>query len=346
MPRRFHTGRIRLSNNALLVVFLVISLVCATAYASEGQGGPLHAVQSGFGALSAPFQLVGSGVSTVGNAAGTSIDNATADSDTLSELKQQNEQLRNYVSQLEEYRQEAQRLEGMQNLKDSYSMDAVSCRVVGQSNDAWSRTITLDSGSNAGIEVGMPVCGANGIVGQVLSVTPATCVVRLIEDSQSGVAVLVQSNRAQGILKGSLDGLLYLQDVSASKKVKVGDVVITSGAGGAYLRGLMVGTVVKVEETDGMSNRTIVVSPNEDADALEEVMVVKKMATDGALDSKASSSSSSGSASSGGSSSNASSSTAASGSSSSAGSAGDSASAASSTASATDGAAASTANGR
>lgn len=334
MPYRFNGGHFRLSNTALLVVFLVISLVCATAYASEGIGGPLHTIQSGFGALSAPFQLVGSGVSTVGNAAGANVDNTTADSDTLNELKQQNEQLRNYVSQLEEYRQEAQRLEGMQNLKDSYSMDAVSCRVVGQSNDAWSRTVTLDSGSNAGIEVGMPVCGANGIVGQVLSVTPATCVVRLIEDSQSGVAVLVQSNRAQGILKGSLDGLLYLENVSASKKVKVGDVIITSGAGGAYLRGLLVGTVVKVEETDGMSNRTIVVSPNEDADALEEVMVVKKMATDGALDSKATSAGSS-SSSADGSSTSASSGNASTSSASSQGS---------TASSATEGAAASTAN--
>lgn len=297
MPFASNHGSSRLGSNALLVVLLVISLVCATAYSSESQDGPLHTIQTGFGSLSAPFQLAGSAVSTGEDAVSTEAENMTADSDTLSELRQQNEELRNYVSQLEEYRQEAQRLEQMQNLKDSYSMDAVSCRIVGQSSDAWSRTVTIDEGSDSGIEPGMPVCGATGIVGQVLSVTPATSVVRLIQDSQSGVAVLVQSNRAQGILKGSLDGLLYLQDVSASKKVKVGDVIITSGAGGAYLRGLLVGTVVKVEETDGMSNRTIVVSPNEDPDALEEVMVVKKMGTAGALDSSTSTSTSSSSSS-------------------------------------------------
>lgn len=293
MARRFNVRSMHLRGNVLLAVLLVISLVCATVYASESGSGPLHTLQSGFNALSAPFQLVGSGVGSVGNAAGTSVEDMTSDADTVSQLREQNEELRNYVSELEEYRQEAQRLEQMQNLKDSYSMDAVTCRVVGSSSDAWSRTVTLDQGSNSGIEVGMPVCGATGIVGQVLSVTPATCEVRLIEDSQSGVAVLIQSNRAQGILRGSLDGLLYLENVSASKKVKVGDVVITSGAGGAYLRGLLVGTVVRVEETDGMSNRTIVVQPNEDADALEEVMVVKKMGTDGALDSDVSTSSSS-----------------------------------------------------
>lgn len=292
MARRFNVRSIRLRGNVLLAVLVTVSLITATVYVSERQAGPLHTLQDGFNALSAPFQLVGSGVGSAGDALQTNVEDLTEDSDTVSQLRQQNEELRNYVSQLEEYRQEAQRLEQMQSLKDSYSVDAVTCRVIGTSSDAWSRTVTLDQGSSAGVEVGMPVCGATGIIGQVLSVTPATCEVRLIQDSQSGVAVLIQSNRAQGILKGSLDGLLYLENVKSTKKVKVGDVVITSGAGGAYLRGLLVGTVVKVEETDGMSNRTIVVQPNEDPDALEEVMVVKKMGTDGALDSSTSTSTS------------------------------------------------------
>ncbi len=298
MPLRFEGGSSPIGANVLLIIFLVLSLVCTTVYSSESEDGPLHTIQNGFSSLSAPFQFIGAGISAAGNSASTGVEDLSADANTLSQLKQQNEELRSYVSQLEEYRQEAQRLEQLQKLSDSYNMDSVTCHVVGKSNDAWSRTITLDQGSDSGVEPGMPVCGATGIVGQVLSVTPATCEVRLIQDSRSGVAVLVQSNRAQGLLKGSLDGLLYLQDVDSSKKVKVGDVIITSGSGGSYLRGLMVGTVVKVEQTDGESNRTIVVSPNEDADALEEVMVVKKMGTAGALDSSVSSSSSSSSSSS------------------------------------------------
>lgn len=293
MPLRFEGGSSPIGANVLLVIFLVLSLVCTTVYSGESEDGPLHTIQNGFNSLSAPFQFIGAGISSAGNSVGTGIEDMTSDPNTLSELKQQNEELRNYVSQLEEYRQEAQRLEQLQKLNDSYMMDSVTCHVVGKSSDAWSRTITLDQGSDSGIEPGMPVCGSTGIVGQVLSVTPATCEVRLIQDSRSGVAVLVQSNRAQGLLKGSLDGLLYLEDVDSGKKVKVGDVILTSGSGGSYLRGLMVGTVVKVEQTDGASMRTIVVSPNEDADALEEVMVVKKMGTGGALDSSASTSSSS-----------------------------------------------------
>ncbi|MGI6591537.1 MAG: rod shape-determining protein MreC [Eggerthellaceae bacterium] len=293
MPSRFKFGGSLFGGNLIAIVLLIVSLVCTFGYAAEDEGGPLHKLQDGFNSLSTPFQIVGSGIGAAGNSASDAAQNITTDANTVSELKQQNEELRNYVSQLEEYRQEAKRLQKLLDLKDSYSMDSVTCRVIGKSSDAWSRTITLDQGSDSGVEVGMPVCASTGLVGQVTSVTPSTSEVRLIEDSQSGVAVLVQSNRAQGLLRGSLDGLLYLEDVDADKKVKVGDVIITSGSGGSYLRGLLVGTVVKVEETDGASNRTIVVSPNADADSLEEVMVVKKMGTDGALSDDSSSSSSS-----------------------------------------------------
>lgn len=284
MPFRFKLGGTPLGGNLLTIILLVVSLVATFGYAAEGDSGALHSLQNGFRTLSVPFQIVGSGIGAAGSSASDAAQNITTDANTVSELKQQNEELRTYVSQLEEYRQEAQRLQKMLKLNDSYSMDSVSCRVIGKSTDAWSRTITIDQGSDAGIELGMPVCASTGLVGQVISLTPSTSEVRLIEDNQSGVAVLVQSNRAQGILRGSLDGLLYLEDVNAKSEVKIGDVIITSGTGGSYLRGLLVGTVVKVEQTDGATNRTIIVSPNADANALEEVMVVKKMGTKGALD--------------------------------------------------------------
>ena len=160
MPLRFEGGSSPIGANVLLIIFLVLSLVCTTVYSSESEDGPLHTIQNGFSSLSAPFQFIGAGISAAGNSASTGVEDLSADANTLSQLKQQNEELRNYVSQLEEYRQEAQRLEQLQKLSDSYNMDSVTCHVVGKSNDAWSRTITLDQGSDSGVEPGMPVCGA------------------------------------------------------------------------------------------------------------------------------------------------------------------------------------------
>lgn len=98
-------------------------------------------------------------------------------------------------------------------------------------------------------------------MGQVIEVSPLTCRVRLISDPQSGVSVVLQSNRAEGVVRGSIAGLLYLEDLDTSTEVNVGDVVITSGLGGSYFRGVALGTVVNVINAAGTSDRTIVVEP-------------------------------------------------------------------------------------
>lgn len=90
--------------------------------------------------------------------------------------------------------------------------------------------------------------GSTGVVGQVVSCSTYTSEVRLLNDAQSGVAVMLQSSRAEGILSGSVEGVLYLQGVDESTEVKEGEAVITTGLGGGYFRGLVVGVVSKVEQ--------------------------------------------------------------------------------------------------
>lgn len=105
-----------------------------------------------------------------------------------------------------------------------------------------------------------------------------TCKVRLIDDPQSGVSVYIQGNRAEGVVKGSVEGLLYLENIDSSVEVNVGDVIVTSGLGGSYFRGMELGTVSAVRASAGTSDRTIVVSPLSVADPLEEVTVVMSVA--------------------------------------------------------------------
>ena len=81
---------------------------------------------------------------------------------------------------------------------------------------------------------------------------------------------------------GSLEGLLYLEDISTDANVQVGDVVVTSGLGGSYTRGLIVGQVVRIDQRQGESTRRIVVSPNENAGPLQEVTVVSTVGSQGA----------------------------------------------------------------
>ena len=262
------------SGAVLLAVLLVVSVVSASLYGREDQSGPLHNVQSVAGMLASPVQFLGVGVAFAEEAAGDAIQNATTDNATYTALQEENAQLKAQLVQAEEYRLEAQRLQGLLDLSDQSGIEGVTGRVIGRNPDSWDRVVTIDVGSNDGVELGFPVMGSSGLLGQVIEVSPLTCKVRLIDDPQSGVAVYIQGNRAEGVVKGSVDGLLYLEYVDSSVEVNVGDVLVTSGIGGSYLRGMQLGTVSAVRSSAGTSDRTIIVAPLAAADPLEEVTVV------------------------------------------------------------------------
>lgn len=256
---------------ALLVVACVLMVV---VYQREGATGPIHSVQAAIAGIVAPLQGPGEAVSSAVDDLGQAQSDGSADAETLSALKEQNAQLRNLLAQAEEYRLKAQDLENLLNLKDVYDIDGMGAHVIGRSTDSWNQTITLDIGKTSGVKPGLTVMGAYGVIGQVASVSDKSCTVRLLTDPQSGVAALIQSNRAEGIVRGSLDGLLYLENVAADVSVEPGDVVLTSGLGGSYQRGLLIGSVVKVEGRAGDATRTIVVSPNDITHGYEDVIVV------------------------------------------------------------------------
>ena len=246
----------------LLVAFLVASLALVTLYSREGQDGPLHAVQSGVSGAVAPLKFVGAAASAGVNDAAEGFGNLTADESTLSGLRESNAELRELLSQADEYKQEAQRLQKLLDLKDLYEIDGVGARVIGNPDQAWSQAVTIDKGTADGVETGLTVMGTSGVVGQVYSAGEHTAEVR-----------------------GSLEGLLYLENLDADAAVNPGDVVVTSGLGGSYAPGLIIGTVVKVDTRQGESTRRVIVSPNDTTGALEEVLVVFGVGAVGEADS-------------------------------------------------------------
>ncbi len=266
-------GNLRISR-IIAIVLVVVSILLLTLFATEGPTGPLHSLQNKFQAISAPFKLVGAASGSLVDSATEAAGNARASEETLSALKQQNEEMTELVAKAEEYRLEAKRLQDLLNLKDAYEIEGVSGRVIGRSLDAWSQTITIDVGTDVGVHPGLTVLGPSGVIGQVISASGGSAEVRLITDPQSGVAAMIQSSRAEGVLRGSLNGVLHLENVDDDVEVNVGDVVMTSGLGGSYTKGLLLGTVVRVEGNARDATRDIIVSQNERISALEEVIVV------------------------------------------------------------------------
>ncbi|MCI9128977.1 MAG: rod shape-determining protein MreC [Eggerthellaceae bacterium] len=253
---------------------VILGIALVAVYAIEGDGGPLHKLQQQVHSMVAPAQSVSANAGAAMDAASDAVADATADEGTLSALKERNEELTRLLTQAEEYRLEAERLHDLLEMKDVYKMEGVTARVIGRSTDAWNQTVTIDAGTEEGVGVGLTVMGPAGVIGQVVEANPSSSVVRLLTDPNSGVASLVQSSRVEGIVRGSLTGALHLENVDESDQVSQGDVILTSGLGGSFVKGLLIGTVVRVEGNANDGTRVIVVAPNEEARSLEEVTVV------------------------------------------------------------------------
>lgn len=298
MALNFQQRNPALTSRVLLILLLVASAALVFLYAREGEDGALHAVQSNVSGIFAPVGMAGAAANAGVDSLSTTFENITADSNTLSGLKDYNAQLLNEHAQLQEYKQENERLQQLLDLKDKYDLSGTAARVIGRSSQAWNQTVTLDKGSADGVATGQTVMGTSGVVGQVISATNGTATVRLLSDPQSGAAAMVQSSRDEGIVTGSLSGVLYLEDLETDAKVEAGDVIITSGLGGSYAKGLIIGTVVSVETAQGDSSRRAVISPNDEISSLEEVFVVSTVDAESSSSSSASSAGADGSASS------------------------------------------------
>lgn len=274
MPMNMQKTGSRTTRHVLLVVFLVVSLALMVLYAREGDDGPFHGVQNAVLGVTGGATAVTAGVGAANDAVGESAADATANPSTLNALREQNEELRKLLSDAEEYRQEAERLRGLLDMKQVSGVTGPTARIVGRSNNAWDQSVVINLGADDGVTPGMTIMGATGVVGQVSRTAPHTSTVRLLTDPNSGAAVMIQSSRKDGIVRGTAGGMLMLEDLDEDVIPEVGDVIVTSGLGGSYERGLIVGSVVSVNKTASNPTGTILVNPNDSAKVLEEVIVV------------------------------------------------------------------------
>lgn len=265
------------SGGRLLIVFVVLSLVMFTASARENGSGPFSIARGVVSTIVMPVRFVGSAVTAPLQGLGNIFANLTADQGTLSDLKAENEKLKARNSELEEAEKTATRLQNLLALQSTYSLKSTAARIISGSTDSWSDTVTIDKGSAAGLAVGMPVSDSNGAIGQIIECGPASSTVRLISDENSSVSAMIQSSRAQGMLRGSADGTLTLNLIGTDQTVNVGDAVVTSGLGGVFPKGLPLGTVASVNKATGALYFDIVVSPLSKTENFEEVIVITSL---------------------------------------------------------------------
>lgn len=258
----------------VLVVFVALAIVLMTIWYREGERGPIHRLRLGVQAATAPVSAGGEFLTRPARGLFAWATDLGVSRSQLEQLRSQNERLRTRVAELEEARLENERLRRLVKLAKAGGVTSRAARVIGRPTNSWEGIITIDLGTADGITAGMPVIGPRGLLGQTVEAAPSSSRVRLITDQRSGVAAMIQRNRSVGIVKGTLEGRLVLDFVSKETTVKAGDVVITSGLGGVYPKGIVIGEVSAVDRDSNALYQRIRVEPAGDIVGLEEVLVL------------------------------------------------------------------------
>jgi rod shape-determining protein MreC len=168
-----------------------------------------------------------------------------------------------------------ERLRRLLQFKEVIERPVVAAQVIGLDPSGWFKSVIIDKGENDGLRWDMPVVNASGVVGRIVSVADNYSKVLLIIDQNSAVDCLTQRSRDRGMVKGTSGPVCKMGYVAKSADVDVGDLVITSGLGGIFPKGLLVGNILGVKEGEGKLFREIEVMPSVDFSKLEEVLVIR-----------------------------------------------------------------------
>jgi rod shape-determining protein MreC len=142
-------------------------------------------------------------------------------------------------------------------------------RVIGQDVSPYFRSLLLDRGRKSGVLSGMPVVSDRGLVGLVTATTPSASRAMLLVDRRAAVDAVVERSRALGVVRGAGTAELEFAFLMRGADVVPGDVLLTSGVGGVYPKGLQIGTVLAVHAEKGALVHTASVAPAVDFGQLE-----------------------------------------------------------------------------
>jgi len=189
------------------------------------------------------------------------------------ELKKKNALLTGQTIQYEEGYLEGVRLQKLLGLKENLNYHIVAVRVIGRNRLSVFQTMLVNKGTVHNLRCGLPVATDQGVVGKIIETSWHVSKILLLTSEMSKIDALVQRTRVQGILQGS-GFRCHLKYISKTDEVRVGDAVISSGMGGVFPKGLLLGFVTGVDKRDTGLFQKIEVTPSLDIVRIEEVAVI------------------------------------------------------------------------
>ena len=216
--------------------------------------------------------------------------NLFGDYNELKNIKKENDILKTSLNRIESLETENIELRTqLDNLKKeldiNYTLtdyEYLNATVISRNVGYWYNTITINKGSNNGVEVEMPVINAYGLIGKIVSTTGVTSTVRLISTSDTNNKISVAINSDGEKIYGLINGYDYqnktleIEGISNTKTVRVGDFVYTSGLGGVFPSGILIGKVESITTDSYDLSKIINVVPSASFEDINYVSVLKR----------------------------------------------------------------------
>ncbi len=257
----------------LLAVTLLLMAFSANPYVRELQNGVSFALRPLQGALASVADSVNNVVGAV-----TEIDTLRIDNNAL---RDENERLANENARLQGVKRENDQLTALLQLQSGFDHATVAARVIGRDPIENRQMVTLDKGTDDGVENGDVVIVQGGAVaGRVTDVGPNFAKVTLISDSSSTVIGQLATSGATGEIVGQTGDVLIMRNIDAAVEVTEGEEVYTAGIelnGGvrsAYPKGLVVGSVVDGEVSANDVVQTAFIAPAANLSSFELALVI------------------------------------------------------------------------
>lgn len=262
---------------ATLVTAVIIGIFSASAARDKA-----NAAENAVGAAAAPGQSAASGV-------GGWFGSLFGYFGSVKSLREENERLKTENIELDKRVRDAQGMEeenrelrSMLDLTEAdKKLDLAAAQVIAKDPSNWYSSFTIGKGSNDGIQKNQPVLTANKeLIGQVYKVGSNWAEIITILDPESGVGSMVERSKDIGILEGDsalrYQGQCRLGYLSRDTDIEPGDYVETSGLGGIYPKGLLIGKVLEVKEDNSTMSKYATVEPVVNIGKLNQVFVLKK----------------------------------------------------------------------
>jgi rod shape-determining protein MreC len=268
VPNKGSKGR----KNIILVFFILLFSLALMSLSAKQEKG-ISFLDSLTGFILSPFQnLFTQSVQSVSDGINHYFDLVNVSKEN-ERLKFEIERLINEKNDLIERIFRQKRLADLMAYPESHKKESLVATVIGRAATQWSKVVFINKGTKHGVRTDSAVVTTSGVIGQIMHAGLTTSKVLLTIDSRSAVDSLFQGSRVSGVVVGTGEKQCQIKFVPNTAEIKVGDQVLSSGLGGIFPKGLVIGTVSKVARKKQGLFQEITLDPSSDLSNLEEVLV-------------------------------------------------------------------------